>query len=49
VQAFRSTLAEVADADLVLHVVDGSAADPEGQIEAVHLVMREIHADDSPS
>ena len=48
VQAFRSTLAEVADADLVVHVVDGSAADPEGQIEAVHLVMREIHADELP-
>ncbi len=48
VQAFRSTLAEVADADLVVHVVDGSAADPDGQVEAVHLVMREIHADELP-
>ncbi|MFM8302996.1 MAG: GTPase HflX [Actinomycetota bacterium] len=48
VQAFRSTLAEVADADLVVHVVDGSAADPEGQVEAVHQVMREIHADALP-
>jgi GTP-binding protein HflX len=38
----------VADADLVVHVVDGSAADPEGQIEAVHRVMREIHADELP-
>jgi len=48
VQAFRSTLAEVAAADLVLHVVDGAAADPEGQIEAVHAVMHEIDADDLP-
>ena len=48
VQAFRSTLAEVADADLVLHVVDGAAADPVGQVAAVHAVMAEIHADELP-
>jgi GTP-binding protein HflX len=48
VEAFRSTLAEVADADLVLHVVDAAAVDPEGQIEAVHAVMEEIHADELP-
>ena len=48
VQAFRSTLAELAEADLVLHVVDGSAADPEGQIDAVRLVLREIEVDDLP-
>jgi len=48
VQAFRSTLAELAEADLVVHVVDGSAADPEGQIEAVRLVLREIEVDDLP-
>ena len=35
VEAFRSTLEEVADADLILHVVDGSHPDPESQIEAV--------------
>jgi GTP-binding protein HflX len=48
VESFRSTLAEVADADLVLHVVDGAAADPEGQIAAVHAVMAEIDADALP-
>jgi GTP-binding protein HflX len=48
VQAFRSTLAEVADADLVLHVVDASSADPEGQIEAVRGVLAEIAADELP-
>ncbi|MFA5884723.1 MAG: GTPase HflX [Acidimicrobiia bacterium] len=48
VQAFRSTLAELADADLVVHVVDGSAADPEGQIDAVRSVLREIEVDDLP-
>ena len=35
VEAFRSTLEEVADADLILHVVDVSHPDPEGQIAAV--------------
>ena len=35
VEAFRSTLEEVADSDLILHVVDVSHPDPEGQIAAV--------------
>ncbi len=45
VEAFRSTLEEVADADLILHVVDGSHPDPEGQISAVREVFAEIGAD----
>jgi len=44
VEAFRSTLEEVADADLVLHVVDGSHPDPEGQISAVREVLADIDA-----
>ncbi len=44
VEAFRSTLEEVAEADLVVHVVDGSHADPEGQIAAVREVFAEIGA-----
>ena len=48
VEAFRSTLEEVADADLVLHVVDGSHPDPEGQITAVREVLAEIGADTVP-
>jgi GTP-binding protein HflX len=48
VEAFRSTLAEVGDADLVLHVVDASAADPEAQITAVREVLAEIDAGDLP-
>ncbi len=39
VEAFRSTLEEVADADLILHVVDGSDADPPGQIDAVRVFL----------
>jgi len=48
VEAFRSTLEEVADADLILHVVDGSHVDPEGQIAAVREVLAEIGADKVP-
>lgn len=48
VEAFRSTLAEVAHADLVLHVVDGAAADPEAQIAAVRAVLSEIDAGELP-
>ncbi|NRQ34251.1 GTPase HflX [Nonomuraea sp. NN258] len=42
VEAFRSTLEEVADADLILHVVDGSHPDPEGQLAAVREVFADI-------
>ncbi len=45
VDAFRSTLEEVAQADLIVHVVDGSHPDPEGQIAAVREVFAEIGAD----
>ncbi len=48
VEAFRSTLEEVADADLVIHVVDGSHPDPEGQVKAVREVFAEIGADKVP-
>jgi GTP-binding protein HflX len=48
VEAFRSTLEEVADADLILHVVDGSHPDPEGQLSAVREVFAEIGASDVP-
>ena len=48
IEAFRSTLEEVADSDLVLHVVDGSHPDPEGQLAAVREVFAEIGADKVP-
>jgi GTP-binding protein HflX len=48
VDAFRSTLEEVADADLILHVVDGSDADPRAQITAVREVLDQIGAGDVP-
>ncbi|GAA4591601.1 GTP-binding protein HflX [Actinoplanes octamycinicus] len=48
VEAFRSTLEEVAEADLVVHVVDGSHPDPEGQVSAVREVLGEVGADRIP-
>ena len=46
VQAFRSTLEESVLADLLLHIVDGSDPDPQGQIRAVRTVLAEIGAAD---
>jgi GTP-binding protein HflX len=45
VEAFRSTLDEVAEADLVVHVVDGTHPDPEEQVRAVREVLAEVGAD----
>src|SRR5690606_38486922 len=42
VEAFRSTLEEAADADLLLHVVDASHPDPEGQVTAVRRVVADL-------
>jgi GTP-binding protein HflX len=44
VEAFKSTLEVVAESDLLVHVVDSSAPDPEAQIGAVHAVLEEIDA-----
>lgn len=48
VEAFRSTLEETVDADLLVHVVDGSDPDPQGQLAAVRGVLAEIGAGDQP-
>ncbi len=48
VEAFRSTLDDVKDSDLLLHLVDASDPDPEGQIAAVHEVITEVGADEVP-
>jgi GTP-binding protein HflX len=48
VEAFRSTLEEVAEADLILHVVDGSDADPEAQLAAVRAVLSDVDAQNVP-
>ena len=48
VEAFRSTLEEVAEADLILHVVDGSDADPEAQLAAVRAVLADVDAQNVP-
>ncbi|WP_369226025.1 GTPase HflX [Streptomyces sp. R39] len=48
VEAFRSTMEEVGDSDLILHVVDGSHPAPEEQLAAVREVIREVGATDVP-
>ena len=48
VEAFRSTLEESALADLLVHVVDASDPDPEGQIAAVRTVLADIDAASVP-
>jgi GTP-binding protein HflX len=48
VEAFQSTLEEVTAADLVLHVVDGADADPEGQLAAVREVLADVGAAEVP-
>jgi GTPase len=48
VEAFKSTLEIVAEADLLVHVVDAACADPQAQIDAVRTVLDEIGADRVP-
>lgn len=48
VDAFGSTLEEVVDADLLIHVVDAADDDPDGQVAAVRTVLGEIGAGDRP-
>jgi GTP-binding protein HflX len=48
VESFRSTLAEASQADLLLHLVDGTDEDVPGQIAAVREVLEEIGASEIP-
>jgi len=45
VEAFKSTLEEVSNSNLIIHLVDGSDPDPEGQYKSVREVLQEIGAD----
>lgn len=46
VEAFKSTLEEVIEADLLLHVVDGSNEEAIKQIKSVNMVLNELNAKD---
>ncbi len=48
IEAFKSTLEEVAAADLIVHVVDGSHPDPQEQIRAVREVIKDVGGGDIP-
>jgi GTP-binding protein HflX len=45
VEAFMSTLEEISDADLLIHLVDASDPDPDHQLNSVRMVLSEIGAD----
>src|SRR5262245_11914185 len=49
IAAFRATLEEVAEADLVLHVIDAANAERERQVTAVRRVLHEVGAIDVPT
>ncbi len=49
VDAFKATLEEVANADLLLHVVDASAEDVDSRVRQVNVVLKEIGADRIPT
>lgn len=48
VEAFRATLQEAAEADLLMHVIDCASEERDGNIEQVELVLGEIEADELP-
>jgi len=48
VEAFRSTLEEVADADVIVHVVDAAHPDPAGQLATVREIIGDVGARDIP-
>ena len=48
VDAFRATLEETIEADLLLHVVDVASENRDQQVDAVNAVLKEIGADDVP-
>lgn len=48
VEAFRSTFEEVGDADVIVHVVDGSHPDPASQLQTVREVIAEVGAQGIP-
>jgi GTPase len=48
IAAFRATLEEIADADLLLHVIDVTHPNAQAQAEAVHLTLLELEADQNP-
>ena len=49
VESFKSTLDEVREADLLLHVVDISHSEFEDHIESVNQILKEIKSDDKPT
>jgi GTP-binding protein HflX len=49
VASFRSTLEELEEADLLVHVVDGSSTQAREQLEVTQQVLKELHVDNKPT
>ena len=49
IASFYATLAEVREADLLIHVVDASSDDAESQVETVHGVLEELGVSEKPT
>lgn len=49
IESFKSTLDEVREADLLLHIVDISHAEFENHIESVNHILKDINSDDKPT
>lgn len=49
VEAFKSTLEEAAEADLIIHVIDAAAPEPRKQVETTEAVLAEIGGRDRPT
>lgn len=48
IASFHATLAEVLDANILIHIIDSTSEDIESKIETVNEVLEEIHVDDTP-
>ncbi len=49
IEAFRSTLEEVVEADLLLHVIDANSEEAESHITSVETVLKDLGADKTPT
>ena len=49
IEAFKSTLEEAAEADVIVHVIDSSSPEMDNQIEVVKTLLEELHCSDKPT
>ncbi|MBO4897209.1 MAG: GTPase HflX [Clostridia bacterium] len=49
IEAFKSTLEEASEADVIVHVIDSSSPEMDNQIEVVKTLLEELHCSDKPT